>query len=66
VSISEVTDPQAIESAMLEFDRVGREAFLAQYGFGPARQYFVRAARHGRVIPHQVIIGATYLPVQRS
>jgi len=31
----------AVQAALDEFDRIGREAFLSKYGYGKARSYFV-------------------------
>jgi hypothetical protein len=36
-----LTDSKAVLSALHEFDTIGRDAFLAKYGFGPAKSYFV-------------------------
>jgi hypothetical protein len=36
-----LTDPQAVIKAIGEYDAVGQEAFLAKYGFGPARSFFL-------------------------
>ena len=41
MSLGDLTDRHAVESAIEEFDRIGRDAFLAKYGFGPARSYFL-------------------------
>jgi MoxR-like ATPase len=40
--INRITDPTAVELAMDEFDRLGREAFLEKYGFSRANRYFVK------------------------
>jgi len=43
---------------MAEFDRLGREQFLAKYGFGPAREYFLE---HGGVLyDSKAVAGAAY------
>ena len=41
VSLRDVTSPEAVLSAIAEFDRIGRNAFLDKYGFQEARGYFV-------------------------
>lgn len=41
MTLADLTDPAAVEIALNEFDRLGREAFLAKYEFGPARRYFL-------------------------
>jgi len=42
MSLSEISDKDAVTSAINEFDSVGRDAFLAKYGFRKARSYFLR------------------------
>lgn len=56
VPISELTSREAVLAALDEFDRIGREAFLEKYGFGPARSYFLR--RDGRLYDSKAIVGA--------
>lgn len=41
IRLRDLTDRGAIDDAIEEFDRIGRDAFLEQYGFGAAREYFV-------------------------
>ncbi|WP_181905820.1 hypothetical protein [Microbacterium bovistercoris] len=41
VSYSSLTDPNAVDEAIAEFDRIGRFAFLEKYGFGEATEYFL-------------------------
>ncbi len=41
VSYADLTDPSAVKSALEEFDRLGRWAFLDKYGYGPAHEYFL-------------------------
>jgi putative restriction endonuclease len=64
VSFSDISDPQAVRAAIEEFKRLGRPSFLAKYGFGPARDYFlvngdeefdskaIAAAAHGVQFPN--------------
>ena len=40
MALSDVT-AQGVERAMVEFDRLGRKVFLARFGFGQARGYFL-------------------------
>lgn len=56
--LSELTDPAAINAAMNEFDRVGRDSFLRKYGFGPSRAYFVH--RGGKYYDSKAIVGAAH------
>ena len=40
VSLADLTH-QSVEAALVEAASIGRDKFLKQYGFGPARRYFV-------------------------
>lgn len=40
-SIATLTDSQAVQAALDEFDKLGRFAFLHKYGFGEAKEYFL-------------------------
>ncbi|MEA3061933.1 MAG: 5-methylcytosine-specific restriction enzyme [Sphingomonadales bacterium] len=51
--------PEAIESAMDEHDRLGGEAFLRNYGFGPPKDYWVLRG-NGRLYPAKAIAGVAY------
>jgi MoxR-like ATPase len=53
-----LTDPDAVHQAVNEFDEVGREAFLAKYGYGPAREYFLDI--DGQHYDSKAIVGAAY------
>jgi len=41
MALADVTSPAAVLEAVAEFDALGREQFLAKYGFHPARSYFL-------------------------
>ena len=41
VSYADLTDRAAVDWAMTQFDRLGRETFLHEYGYGEAKEYFV-------------------------
>ncbi|MES2895448.1 MAG: hypothetical protein V4759_05410 [Pseudomonadota bacterium] len=58
MSLSELTDPGAVLRAIAEFDDIGREAFLAKYGFGPARTYFL--LHNSRRYDSKAIVGAAH------
>lgn len=47
-----------MESALDEFDNLGREQFLDRYGFGRARRYFVK--RNGQYYDSKAIAGAAF------
>lgn len=40
-SLEELTDPSAVRQAIDRFDELGRDAFLRQHGFGPARRFWL-------------------------
>jgi 5-methylcytosine-specific restriction endonuclease McrA len=54
-SIFDLTDPRAVERALAECDRIGRDQFLRRYGFGKARDYFL--TRNGRNYDSKAIVG---------
>ena len=56
--LAELTDPTAVNRAMDEFDRLGRDAFLRKYGFGRSRNYFVE--RNGNLYDSKAIAGVAY------
>jgi hypothetical protein len=56
--LSDLTDPKAVNAAMDEFDRIGRDNFLRKYDFGPSRAYFVR--RDGKYYDSKAIVGAAH------
>jgi hypothetical protein len=58
MGLAELTDRGAVESAMAEFDRIGRSAFLEKYGFGEARSYFL--AHDGKLYDSKAIVGAAH------
>ena len=59
MSFSDITDANAIRAAMAEFDDLGRDAFLHKYGFGRARQYFLRTEQ-GKLYDSKAIVGAAH------
>jgi hypothetical protein len=58
MALSDLNDPEVVRKAVAEFDRIGREAFLAKYDFGKARDYFL--AHGGGRYDSKAIIGAAY------
>jgi 5-methylcytosine-specific restriction protein A len=58
MALGDLTDPTAVRNAIDEFDQLGREAFLAKYGFRPAVSYFLRA--NGRTYDSKAIAGAAH------
>ena len=58
MTLGDVTDPEAVNAAMDEFDRIGSEAFLAKYGFGAATRYLVQ--RGERLYDSKAIAGVAH------
>ena len=58
MSLLAITDRTAISRALEEFDRLGREAFLAKYGFGRSRRFFVK--HRGKLYDSKAIVGAAH------
>jgi hypothetical protein len=45
-TLRDLTNPEAVERAVAEFDALGRDAFLSKYGFGPARTFMLHYNDH--------------------
>ena len=58
MSLSDISDKLPILEAIAEFDRLGREQFLAKYGFGPSRRYWI--VHNGQKYDSKAIIGAAH------
>jgi hypothetical protein len=58
MGLSELTDRNAVLSAIAEYDRIGQAAFLTKYGYAPARRY--RLAYNGNMYDSKAIAGAAY------
>ncbi len=56
MALADLTSREAVDAALDEFDRLGREAFLARYDFGRARRYFIQ--RSGALYDSKAIVGA--------
>lgn len=50
----------AVVAALDEFARIGRDAFLQKYHFGPARDFFVIHPTSGEACDSKAIVGAAY------
>lgn len=55
MQLSALSERSAVLAAIAEFDTLGREAFLAKYGYGPSRSYFIVYA--GRRYDSKAIAG---------
>ena len=58
MSLADVTDPSAVHKALNEFDALGRDDFLAKYGFRRATSYYVQ--HNGRLYDSKAIVGAAH------
>ena len=58
MTMAEVTSPQAVRAAAREFDALGEEAFLYEYGFGPPGDCDV--VIDGRRYPAEALLGAAH------
>ena len=56
--LSELSDPNAVLSAIAEYDRTGQAAFLAKYGYAPARRY--KLSYNGNGYDSKAIVGAAF------
>jgi hypothetical protein len=52
---SALNDRSAVLKAIAEYDDMGREAFLARYGYGPSRSYFLE--HEGKIYDSKAIAG---------
>lgn len=58
MAFADITDPNAVRSAIAEFDELGRDAFLDRYRFGRSREYFL--IHEGRRYDSKAILGAAH------
>ncbi len=58
MGLGDVTDREAVASAVAEFDEIARKQFLDRYGFGPARSYFLVLADNR--YDSKAIVGAAH------
>jgi 5-methylcytosine-specific restriction protein A len=56
--LGDLNSREAVLQAIEEYDQLGEEAFLEQYGFGPARSYFL--IHKGRRYPSKAIAGVAH------
>lgn len=57
-TLGEIQHREPVLAAIAEFDRRGRESFLAEYGFGPATRWYV--VHNGRFYDSKALIGAAH------
>ena len=58
MGLKDITDPEAVNRAITEFNALGRETFLRKYGFGYARAYFVE--HNGKLYDSKALIGVAH------
>lgn len=58
MTTAEVTSPDAVRAAAREFDALGEDAFLYEYGYGPASDCVV--VIEGRSYPAKALLGAAH------
>jgi MoxR-like ATPase len=58
MAFRDLSDPQAVELAIQEFDELGRDSFLKKHGFGPSRGYLIRF--NGKEYDSKAIAGVAH------
>lgn len=58
MGVADVTSPDAVRAAAREFEALGEDAFLYEYGFGPVSDCVVVV--DGRPYPAKAILGAAH------
>ena len=58
MTVGALSDPEAVQKAIDEFDRIGRDAFLQKYGYGSALEWVV--VQNGREYDSKAIIGVAH------
>ncbi len=63
MALADITK-EAVDSAILEYDQLGGDAFLAQYGFAPAKRYWLEL--NGKRYPSKAIVGVAHKYIDGS
>ena len=58
MSLSNIRSPESVIKAIIEFDLLGRDAFLTKYGFDKAREYYL--FHDGKYYDSKAIIAVAY------
>jgi hypothetical protein len=58
--LAELTSRAAVQAALDEFVRLGRESFLNKYGYGPSRDHFVIDPSTGTSADSKAIVGVAF------
>ncbi len=59
MSVSEVVDRASVHRAIRLHDKIGRESFLAEHGYGPATRYLLVV--DGKEYDSKAICGVAYI-----
>ena len=57
-TLSVITKKSSLLKSIQEYDRIGQEAFLDKYGYGPSRDYFIKHG--GKLYDSKPICGAAH------
>jgi 5-methylcytosine-specific restriction protein A len=63
MALADITK-EAVDSAILEYDQLGADAFLALYGFAPAKRYWLEL--NGKRYPSKAIAGVAHKYIDGS
>ena len=58
--LSRLQSPLAVQTALDEFSKMGRTAFLSRYSFGKSRDFMVRNPSNGELCDSKAIVGAAF------
>lgn len=58
--LSRLRNPESVQRALDEFQRLGRISFLERYGYSKARDYLVRNPRTGELCDSKAIVGVAF------
>ncbi len=58
MALGDITSRQAVLHAVAEYDRLGQKEFLAKYGFGRSREYFLVIG--DREYDSKAVVGAAH------
>jgi hypothetical protein len=58
MALSDIENPESVKAAILEFEELGREAFLSKYGFTQSKVYFLKF--DGKEFDSKAILGAAH------
>ena len=56
--ITDIKNIESVEQAMLEYDELGKNAFLHKYGYGESREYLI--INNGKYYDSKAIVGVAY------